>query len=617
MGLFSSLFGSSGSDKADKMRQAAIDAFNSIKTPALSDLQVQLDKEVSAGTLTPEQAEAQLLNSNAFNQIATDPSLTGAAKQALTQLQQIGTQGGMTAIDKAQLQDITNATNQLAQSRNAAVLQNARERGIGGSGLELANTLSNEQAAADRASAAGTTVAANAQQRALQAIQAAGGLGQSLESQAYGEQANKAAAQNAINQFNAQTANATNLYNVGTANQAQAQNLANAQNIANTNTGIANANKEYNAAQNQTVYNDALQKASGIANIYGQGAAAADKQAQEEAGANMGLLGGALRTGGTVLGAMYGGPAGAAAANAVTGGFANTDFSGNPTGTKVNTAPNNYYQQYMAEGGVVHPEENKAETADQAEPENKYSHECYSEFCLHPEHTMDIQPPENENKALTHAEAEPESKSLEDEYNDFVRKYAYGGTVRMADGGTMNIKPANKEPKHMTPPHAEGYAEGGKVKTPHFLEGLKKGALHKQLHVSSDKPIPAGKLEKATHSENETLRKRAQFAENAKHWHHKAEGGMIECSDDHSDHEEHTHDMRFGGQVPGVPKVPGNSLKNDIVPAKLSPGEIVVPRTSATSPIKAANFVKSTLSREEPTSLALRRLRQAHLNQGA
>lgn len=648
MGMFSSLFGSSGSDKADRLRQQAVDAFNSIKTPQLSDLQVQLDKEVSAGTLTPEQAEAQLLNSNAFNQIATDPSLTGAAKQALTQLQQIGTQGGMTAIDKAQLQDITNATNQLAQSRNAAVLQNARERGIGGSGLELANTLSNEQAAADRASAAGTTVAANAQQRALQAIQAAGGLGQSLESQAYGEQANKAAAQNAINQFNAQTANATNLYNVGTANQAQAQNLANAQNIANTNTGIANANKEYNAAQNQTVYNDALQKASGIANIYGQGAAAADKQAQEEAGANMGLLGGALRTGGTILGSIYGGPVGGAIGGAA-GGAAADMFSGKNSGspyasensfgpitggvggTKTNT--NQYGQTWSpyAEGGVVHPEENKAETADQAEPENKYSHECYSEFCLHPEHTMDIQPPENENKALTHAEAEPENKSLEDEYNDFVRKYAYGGTVRMADGGTMNIKPANKEPKHMTPPHAEGYAQGGKV-----FGNLKKGALHKQLHVPSDKPIPSGKLDKALHSDNETLRKRAQFAENAKHFHH-AEGGMIEMPKDEmiEEHErlipqleepekskqenelKKIHDMRFGGQVPGVPKVPGNSLKNDIVPAKLSPGEIVVPRTSATSPIKAANFVKSTLSREEPTSLALRRLRNAHLNQGA
>lgn len=67
-------------------------------------------------------------------------------------------------------------------------------------------------------------------------------------------------------------------------------------------------------------------------------------------------------------------------------------------------------------------------------------------------------------------------------------------------------------------------SEGGK--TPHFLEGLKKGALHKQLGVSEDKNIPEKKLEKAASSEDETLRKRAQFAINAKKWHH-ADGGVI------------------------------------------------------------------------------------------
>lgn len=702
MGLFSSLFGSSGSDKADKFRQQAVDAFNSIKTPQLADLQVQLNKEVSAGTLTPEQAEAQLLSSNAFNNIKTDPSLTGAAKQALGQLQQIGTQGGMTAIDRAQLQDITNQTNQLAQSRNASVLQNAQQRGIGGSGLELANELSNEQNAANMASNAGTQVAANAQQRALQAIQAAGGLGQSLESQAYGEQANKAQAQNAIDLFNTNTANATNLYNTGTANQAQAQNLANAQNIANTNTNIGNQNKTYNAAQNQTVFQDQAAKAAGIANQYDQWAQSAQNQKNMEQGADMSLLGGALKTGGTAAGFALGGPMGAAAANGVT-----SIGNGNTTNKNYQMAsPGNYN---FAEGGVVNSNENHAETPQEAEPENRYSHECYSEFCLHPEHEMDIREPKNENRALTHAEAEPENKSLEDAYNDFVKTYCYGGTVKMADGGMVNIKPASKEPLHKSDYHATGYAEGGKVKTPHFLEGLKKGALHKQLGIPSDKAIPSGKLEKATHSENETLRKRAQFAENAKHWNHRSDGGMVgydqggtvsdadmaamqngqptdadktrlaalqvnnanpnmagaqnppqtpnpaEAQQDHSfleklgqllsSHAEQSKAIpenkggvipkkgekvpvkvspgegiltaNKGMVVPGTPKVPGNSPVNDTVPMNLNPGSIVVPRTSMTSPIKAGDFVGKTLSREDPTSIALRKLRQAHLNQGA
>lgn len=45
-----------------------------------------------------------------------------------------------------------------------------------------------------------------------------------------------------------------------------------------------------------------------------------------------------------------------------------------------------------------------------------------------------------------------------------------------------------------------------------------KGLLHKDLGVASGKPIPAAKLEKAAHSSDPAVRKRAVFAENAKKW---------------------------------------------------------------------------------------------------
>lgn len=41
----------------------------------------------------------------------------------------------------------------------------------------------------------------------------------------------------------------------------------------------------------------------------------------------------------------------------------------------------------------------------------------------------------------------------------------------------------------------------------------KKGALHRQLGVPMGKKIPAKKLEKATHSTNPLLKKRAVLAE--------------------------------------------------------------------------------------------------------
>jgi hypothetical protein len=57
-----------------------------------------------------------------------------------------------------------------------------------------------------------------------------------------------------------------------------------------------------------------------------------------------------------------------------------------------------------------------------------------------------------------------------------------------------------------------------------------------------------------------------------------------------------------GGSVPGKAEVPGNSYKNDTVPAMLSPGEIVLPRTVTQSqdPVKAAaDFVAEKLKEKQ------------------
>lgn len=344
MGLFSSLFGSSDSNKADQLHQQALDAFNAIQTPELKDLQVQLDQYVNAGKITPEQAETELLSSNAFNSIVTDPSYVGAQKQALQQLQQIGTQGGLTAVDKAQLNDITNQQNQQNQSQNAATMQQAQQRGVGGSQLNQVNQLVNEQGNADRAASQGLNVAAQAQQRALAAMQAAGTQGGQLEAQQYGEQANKAQSQNAIDLFNKQTLNQQNLYNTQTANAAQAANLANAQAVNNANTGTSNANKEYNASQVQQQYQDALNKANGEAGIYNNWANSAQQQTEQDRNASAGLIGGVLQGGAAALGGAMGGPAGAVAATSTTNGFNPKTDSTNPYD---NTEPS------FADGGMV------------------------------------------------------------------------------------------------------------------------------------------------------------------------------------------------------------------------------------------------------------------------
>jgi hypothetical protein len=61
-----------------------------------------------------------------------------------------------------------------------------------------------------------------------------------------------------------------------------------------------------------------------------------------------------------------------------------------------------------------------------------------------------------------------------------------------------------------------GLARGGKVP----FGNLKKGALHKSLGIGADKKIPVKTLDKAADSPSPLMRKRANFALNARKFNH-------------------------------------------------------------------------------------------------
>jgi ribosomal protein L16/L10AE len=52
------------------------------------------------------------------------------------------------------------------------------------------------------------------------------------------------------------------------------------------------------------------------------------------------------------------------------------------------------------------------------------------------------------------------------------------------------------------------------------LHQLRKGNLHRALHVSPDAKIPAEKLEAARHSTNPHIKKMAEFAHTMSSWKH-------------------------------------------------------------------------------------------------
>jgi len=81
---------------------------------------------------------------------------------------------------------------------------------------------------------------------------------------------------------------------------------------------------------------------------------------------------------------------------------------------------------------------------------------------------------------------------------------------------------------------AKGGSVGGKKK---WIQGMhmKKGALHEQMGVPKDQPIPPARLEAASHSSNPQLRRRANLAKTLKGLPHKgakrhACGGKVHYS---------------------------------------------------------------------------------------
>lgn len=60
--------------------------------------------------------------------------------------------------------------------------------------------------------------------------------------------------------------------------------------------------------------------------------------------------------------------------------------------------------------------------------------------------------------------------------------------------------------------------------------------------------------------------------------------------------------LAHGGRVQGKASVQGDSAKNDVVPAMLSPGEIVIPRSKASDPELAKEFIDHLMSEKNSGS---------------
>lgn len=326
---------SSAQQRATDLQNAQMQKWIQLNIPDPAEQKIALQQYAVTGKLTPALQQAISQSPSEFSKIVSDSRSSQAMSGALEQLQNLGSSGGMRLSDRANLADLQSSDLTDARASRNNIASNMAQRGAGGSGVGAAMTYAANQDQMDRNSNASLKTAASASDRALQAIQGAGTMGAQINNQLFNQDAQKASAQDAINQFN--TTNKQNVMSANTSseNAANLWNANNQQDVANKNVGVANQEEVYNKGLLQQKYENEIQQLNGEGGAVSNTASAINQQGQT-AGTFAGNLG---STGAAAFGAQ----ANQNNFNTLAGYFGNKPAQAAPTPTAAPQSPNSYF----------------------------------------------------------------------------------------------------------------------------------------------------------------------------------------------------------------------------------------------------------------------------------
>jgi len=311
MGIIKDTLGSVGIGKTSWQETAekggaqfdrALAELQKLGIPTVEAQRIILESPELVGELVPElEGFAEQLDPSAMEGVAAPEELKAAQMGALNTLLAQSEAGGLTPEDEAELNDIMREAAGVGQSRDAAILQNMAERGVAGSGMELATRLKSSQDAQQQAAKQAEARAAMAFANKQSALDKIANLSGQMRTQDVGEQTQKAQAADLINQFNLQQRAGQTQRDLDRKNQAQATNLANKQSIANTATNTRNMQEQYNKELLQQQYQNQVQKAGGAASAMQAKGNLLQNQAQsQQAGFNQ-MVGGGMQIAGAKI----------------------------------------------------------------------------------------------------------------------------------------------------------------------------------------------------------------------------------------------------------------------------------------------------------------------------
>lgn len=228
--------------------------------------------------------DPETLSDTELAEVLTNPRLAdlyGIQTDVLKGLGEYSKQG-MSAIDNARLTEIQNQINQQNRGNQEAILQNMAQRGLAGSGSELAARLNAQQGSAQSGYLAGSQLAGDAAQRAFQALQSQGAYAGQMTDQQYQQLANEAQAQDMINRYNTEMGNQALVQDYQTKQRIGEMNTEQTNRVNQSNKDLINQAIQYNTVQkpmNQYAMQSnqaqmAMQGLGNQANIAAQNAAA-------------------------------------------------------------------------------------------------------------------------------------------------------------------------------------------------------------------------------------------------------------------------------------------------------------------------------------------------------
>jgi hypothetical protein len=279
----------------NKELEKIIEMYESIGLPRQEALNLAL-QQFEVGEL----GQAEELGASGMEALSADPEVLAQQKATLAKLAEVG-EAGLTPEDIAERNELMRNIAGQEQSRQKAIAQEMAQRGISGSGVELATRLGSSQASAQRAAESAEALEAEKYRRALQGITQAGQYAGQLRGQEFGEGAAKASAADAIAKFNLQ--NRANI---------QAQNIARQRDVGDRNVQLQHQKE---LAEKQAAIQQPAQQFQQQMALTGAKAGAYQTQAQidaqkeaakagakaQEKSAGFGLLGNVIGAGAGLL----------------------------------------------------------------------------------------------------------------------------------------------------------------------------------------------------------------------------------------------------------------------------------------------------------------------------